>query len=131
MVFSEKLRHLRKEKNLSQQAVAQQLHISLRAYQNYEVGVFPRDPAVYQRIATFYGVSLDSLMRDDLALQPVQPAEPPPIVPESIRLRKMVRAIGKAMDDDKLNKAERKEILLRMRNILEREDFMTYMKGRA
>lgn len=61
MDFSEKIRMLRKERNLSQPAVAAEIGISMRGYQDMELGIFPRYEKLL-RIADYYDVSVDWLM---------------------------------------------------------------------
>lgn len=68
MKFSEKLRRLRKDRKLTQAAMAEMLEISPRAYQNYEEGkTYPKDSLIYQKLASFFDVSVDFLIsqRDD------------------------------------------------------------------
>ena len=61
MIFEERLLHLRKEKGLSQNAVAKEIKVAPRAYQNYEYGTAEPRLSTLIRIADFYGVSLDYL----------------------------------------------------------------------
>ena len=62
MTFSEHLLQLRTGKNLSQKALAAEIGISWRTYQNYELGL--REPALSTLIALadFYDLSLDELV---------------------------------------------------------------------
>ena len=62
MTFSEHLLQLRTGKNLSQKALAAEIGISWRTYQNYELG--EREPALSTLIALadFYELSLDELV---------------------------------------------------------------------
>lgn len=60
-MFAEKIRTLRKEKNLTQAEVAAQVGLSARGYQDLELGAKPRYDALLH-IADFYGVSVDWLM---------------------------------------------------------------------
>jgi Predicted transcriptional regulators len=61
-LFQERLKKLRKERNLSQDEVGQPLNISGRTVGNYESG--EREPSLDTliKIADFYGVSLDYLL---------------------------------------------------------------------
>jgi len=59
--FPERLIQLRKEKGLSQNAVAKEIKAALRAYQNYEYGEAEPRLSTLIRIADFYGVTLDDL----------------------------------------------------------------------
>lgn len=61
MTFSENLRLLRKARGLKQQELADQLGISLRAYQYYERNEREPQLSVLVRIADYFGISLDEL----------------------------------------------------------------------
>ena len=61
MTFSENLRLLRKAHALKQQELADQLGISLRAYQYYERNEREPQLSVLVRIADYFGISLDEL----------------------------------------------------------------------
>ena len=59
--FSERLIQLRKEKRLSQEALAKKLEIGSRAYQYYESGERLPRLDVLLKLADFFSVSLDYL----------------------------------------------------------------------
>jgi len=61
MEFTEKLRMLRSELKMSQPAVAKEMGLTMRGYQNIELGADPRYSSLL-RIADFYDVSVDWLM---------------------------------------------------------------------
>lgn len=61
MEFAEKIRMLREELGMSQPAVAREMGLSMRGYQNLELGAEPRYSSL-RRVADFYGVSVDWLM---------------------------------------------------------------------
>ncbi len=61
MELSEKIKMLRKELNMSQPAVAKKMGLTMRGYQNIELGADPRYSSLL-RIAEFYDVSVDWLM---------------------------------------------------------------------
>ncbi len=61
MEFAEKLKMLRKELRMSQPAVAAEMGLSMRGYQNLELGTEPRYSSLL-RVAEFYDVSVDWLM---------------------------------------------------------------------
>ena len=61
MDFFEKIRMLRKELHMSQPAVAAEIGISMRGYQDMELGPLPRYEKLL-RIADYYDVSVDWLM---------------------------------------------------------------------
>ena len=60
-LFSEKIRALRKERKLSQADVGEQVGMSMRGYQDLELGAKPTFDNLL-RIADFYDVSVDWLM---------------------------------------------------------------------
>ena len=60
-LFSEMIRALRKERKLSQAAVGEQVGMSMRGYQDLELGAKPTFDNLL-RIADFYDVSVDWLM---------------------------------------------------------------------
>ena len=65
MTFAEKLRMLRKDRKFTQAAMAQMLGVSPRAYQNYEEGkTYPKDSSLYQRLASFFDVTVDYMMNE-------------------------------------------------------------------
>lgn len=61
MDFSEKLRRLRRAKHLTQVQVAAEMGLSMRGYQNLELGTEPRYSSLL-RVADYYDVSVDWLM---------------------------------------------------------------------
>ena len=60
-MFSERIRILRNEKNLTQADVARKVGLSTRGYQDLELGAMPRGDTMLS-IAEFYEVSIDWLM---------------------------------------------------------------------
>ena len=60
-VFSERLVLLRKEKSLSQEDVAREFGVVVRAYQRYEYGQREPQLSTLVKMADFYDVSLDYL----------------------------------------------------------------------
>ena len=60
-MFAEKIRILRSEKHLTQAAVAANIGLSARGYQDLELGAVPRGDTLLA-IAEFYDVSIDWLM---------------------------------------------------------------------
>lgn len=62
MKFSENLLQLRTEKKLTQKAIAKEVGISWRAYQNYERGTQEPTLSVLVALADFYDISLDELV---------------------------------------------------------------------
>ncbi len=62
MKLAERLKELRKERNLRQEQVAVALDISMSAYCNYEQGKREPTASVLWRMADYYGVSVDYLL---------------------------------------------------------------------
>ena len=60
-MFLEKIRMLRKEAGLSQTVVAAEMGLSMRGYQDLELGKMPRYETL-RRVADYYDVSVDWLM---------------------------------------------------------------------
>lgn len=72
----EHLRELRTEHNVSQQTVAAYLGISRQAYSNYENGHRDPDTETLLKLAEFFDVSVDTLLRGkDSSPHPVQGAD--------------------------------------------------------
>ena len=59
--FQKKIRMLRKEKKVSQTIAGEQVGLSMRGYQDVELGAKPKYDTLL-RIADFYDVSVDWLM---------------------------------------------------------------------
>lgn len=65
-MFKDKLRHLRKEHNLTQTDLAKALGVSPATIGNYEQGTrAPRNNEMWQKLADYFGVSIDELIKDD------------------------------------------------------------------
>lgn len=66
MKFGEKLKQLRLSKDLTQVETAQQIGVSIRTYQNYEMcKMYPKKTNIYGKIAIFFNVSTDYLLTDE------------------------------------------------------------------
>ena len=61
------LARLRKERNMTQQELAQILHVSPQAVSKWETGNGCPDVALAQRLAEIYGVSMAQLLRGEVA----------------------------------------------------------------
>lgn len=61
MNYGERLKRLREDKKLSQQQLADRLNINRSTYARYELGQTQPDYETLQRLADFYGVSVDYL----------------------------------------------------------------------
>jgi len=66
MLFGEKLRQLRLASGYTQEKTAEELGITVRAYQNYEAcRVYPKNTAVFGRAAAMFSVTADYLLSDE------------------------------------------------------------------
>ena len=62
MDFGDRLRKLRKERNLCQKELAKQLNVSVSTISNYERNIHFPDPNTLCKFADYYDVSIDYLM---------------------------------------------------------------------
>ena len=74
MTFGEKLYRLRKERKLSQEALALKLEVSRQAVSRWELGEVVPDTTNVLAISQVFGVSTDYLLRDDCDSENETPA---------------------------------------------------------
>ena len=70
-LLGNRIKELRKQRGLTQNAFAEDLHISFQAVSNWERGIAPPEHENLINIATYFGVLVDDLLRpqnDDLFL---------------------------------------------------------------
>ena len=67
-MFSTRLVQLRKEKNLTQQQLSDILNISRNTYAQYETGRREPDFNTAQLFANFFGVTIDNLLGNNIAM---------------------------------------------------------------
>lgn len=77
MQFHEKLQKLRKEKGLSQEALAEMLGVSRQAVSKWEGGQSYPEMETLIALSTVYGVTLDSLVKDGETNEGTSAAGPP------------------------------------------------------
>ena len=66
MLFGEKLRQLRLANGYTQVKTANDLGVTVRAYQNYEAcRVYPKSTLVFGKIASMFNVTADYLLSDE------------------------------------------------------------------
>ena len=65
IMFSDKLKFLRKHQELTQAEVAKQINIDHTTYCRYEKGVYQPDFDTLKRIAKFFNVSIDYLLENE------------------------------------------------------------------
>lgn len=65
MLFSEKLKLLRKEHNLTQEGLAEQLGVSRQAITKWESGEGVPEIENFKQLSALFGVSIDELVKDD------------------------------------------------------------------
>lgn len=76
MNFSDKLKKLRIQSNLTQNDFAKKIGVSLRTYKAYELGERrPRKHDIYLKIADIYDLDLNSLITDGEDLKNLNPIE--------------------------------------------------------
>lgn len=69
-MFSENLKQLRKEKGLSQEALAQQLHVVRQTISKWEKGLSVPDADMLIRIAELFEVSVSDLLGEKIQREP-------------------------------------------------------------
>jgi transcriptional regulator with XRE-family HTH domain len=74
MLLNEKISVIRKMNNMSQEAFAEELGVSRQAVSKWETGSSVPDVQLLLRIADFYNITLDQLIRDEFDL-PVSQAD--------------------------------------------------------
>jgi transcriptional regulator with XRE-family HTH domain len=62
MLFNERLRQIREERDKLQKEVADYIGVSERVYGYYEDNRFPRDPIILGKIADYFNINLLYLM---------------------------------------------------------------------
>ena len=65
MLFSEKLKLLRKEHNLTQEGLAEQLSVSRQAITKWESGEGVPEIENFKQLSALFGISIDELVKDD------------------------------------------------------------------
>lgn len=66
MTFGEKIKSLRREQKMTQQALADALNVSLRTISNYETGgLRPRYEETYDKLAELFNVPKAYLLTDE------------------------------------------------------------------
>lgn len=71
MVY-QRIRDLREDSDMTQQAMADKLYINRRTYSSYEVGVRTPSPEILGKIADVFGTSVDYLMNRTDEKKPYQ-----------------------------------------------------------
>ena len=68
--LGEKIKHLRKEKNISQEVLANYLGVSFQAVSKWETGSTMPDVTLIPAIASFFRVSTDELFEFNFSTNP-------------------------------------------------------------
>ena len=68
MLFNEKLKKLRKEKNLTQEDLAERLNVSRQAITKWESGEGVPDIENLKQISIYFDVSIDELVKENLTI---------------------------------------------------------------
>lgn len=93
MKLSEKILLLRKRQGLSQEALAEQLHVSRQAVSRWEMGTALPDAANLLQLSDLFGVTADYLLREELE----GAADAPPPQPARSGPKRWVRFLGIGM----------------------------------
>lgn len=93
MKLSEKILLLRKRQGLSQEALAEQLHVSRQAVSRWEMGTALPDAANLLQLSRLFGVTADYLLREELE----GAADAPPPQPGRSGPKRRVRFLGIGM----------------------------------
>ena len=68
MTFHEKIRQCREENELSQDNIAERLHVSRQAVSKWERGINQPDIETIVRLSDIFGVTVDQLLRSDMII---------------------------------------------------------------
>ena len=93
MTFGEKLYQLRKERGMSQEALAQALGVSRQAISRWELGEVAPDTGNVLATSRLFGVSTDYLLRDECE----QEADTPAVYRAEQSLQERQMAVGKGV----------------------------------
>lgn len=91
MTFGEKLYRLRRERGMSQEALARDLHVSRQAISRWELGEVVPDTENVLAVSRLFGVSTDYLLREDCASE----GETPAVQAAEKSLKERQLAVGK------------------------------------
>ena len=91
MTFGEKLYQLRKERGMSQEALAQELGVSRQAISRWELGEVAPDTGNVLAVSRLFGVSTDYLLRDECERE----ADTPAVQGAERSLQERQAAVGK------------------------------------
>ena len=97
LLFGERLRALRKERGLTQQAVADQLQVDRTTYTKYEIGRVSPDPQGLARLAELFCVTVDTLLgRESAPTSALEHSDSPPmaLTPQEKLLVQMFRQLS-------------------------------------
>ena len=92
MTFGEKLHRLRREKGMSQEALAGKLGVSRQAVSRWELGEVVPDTANVLRVSRIFGVSTDYLLLDECDGEGDTPAVK--TAEQNLKVRQMVVGAG-------------------------------------
>lgn len=67
--FAEKLKRIRKRKDLNQGDLAKALNYSQQTISKWELGLITPDPEAIQKLATFFNIKVNDLISDPLLLE--------------------------------------------------------------
>ncbi len=106
-LFCERLRALRKQAHLTQEAVSQKLQIHRSTYTKYECGVVAPDQQGLIRLAQLFGVTVDYLLGNDEGTNAALSGESHTTVTLSLEEQQLVQMFRQLTESEQRNLVER------------------------
>lgn len=104
-MLGRRLKQLRKEKKLSQEGLAKVLQISRATYAQYEIDRRIPEYGTLEKLADFYGVSLDYLVgRSDERSIVASPVEEEKVDPDKIIAEKLLSYLHSGLTNEEIRK---------------------------
>lgn len=122
MSLGKRLVQLRKKRNMTQEELANALRVSRGAVSMWEIDQRTPDPPILQRIAKFFGVSVDYLLGNNSHSDPSTPSwwyrDTPPT---EVELEEFLKTANIYFDGAPLDEEDKEDILTYLRVKWERE----------
>lgn len=122
MALGKRLAQLRKEQNLTQEKLAKALKVSRGAVSMWEIDQRTPDPPILQRIANYFGVSVDYLLGNTQHPDPSPPSwwhrNTPPT---DVELEEFLKTANIYFDGAPLNEEDKEDIITYLKVKWERE----------
>ena len=121
MSFGDRIMQLRNKRNMTQKDLANVLKISRGAVSMWEIGQRTPDPPMLQKLATYFGVSVDYL----LGHPPSDPSTPPwwdrDTPPSPVELEEFLKKANVQFDGAPLDEEDKEDIMTYLSVKWERE----------